>query len=132
MKTSEDIVTLIAGFYCEQCTDSSQPNRDYTGEFMSLLRRLHDRVFPGYAFDREQLLAQAQAQAQLRGNPRAVHNYYPVLLKFAPLAGNGSPLVLHLGGVSAGGLLGLWAEERVINEQIQSALREGEGKGSGH
>src|ERR1035437_3449471 len=75
MKTSENIVTLIAGFFCEQCTDSSQPNRDYTGEFMSLLRRLHDRVFPDYRFDQGQLLA--QIQAQLRGNSRVVHGYYP-------------------------------------------------------
>ena len=86
MKTNEDIMTLIAGFYAEQCGNSPQPNPSCTGEFMSLLRSLHGRVFPGYRFDEAQLLA--QAQAQLRGNSRAVQGYHMIILKFAPLGAN--------------------------------------------
>jgi hypothetical protein len=126
---SEDIVTLIIRFYAEQ-RGGEIANRNHTAEFMSLLRRLHHQVFPGYRLDEAQLLA--QAQAQLRGNSRAVQGYHAIILKFAPLAANARPLFIHLGGMSKWGPHGLFAEDRVINEQIQSALGYGERKGLGY
>jgi hypothetical protein len=129
--SEHDLLMIIAEFYGDQYHGHPmRPGVDGNAPLLALLGRLHDRVFPDYAFDQEQVLA--QAAAQLRGNSRVVKNYYPVHFRFPPLSGNGKPLALSIGVVegrdSGTNTLGLWAEDPVINERIQSVLTEGEKK----
>lgn len=129
MKTTNDLVTLVAGFYAERYAGHPfQPNRDYTAEMLSLFGRLQQRAFPGHLFDPAQFLA--QADAQLHGNELAVRNYHPISFHLAPLTGSGSPLVIHMGATStpatSNGTLTLWTENQAINDGIQSVFGDGE------
>lgn len=124
MKTGKDLPALIRGFYALQTEGHNTGHYEGT-DFVALLRRLYLRAFSDYQWDIQEILA--QAQAQLRANKEAVEYRRPVRFKFASLSG-GSPLVIAIGVVPGGTTLGLWAEDPVINEQIQMVLRETEKK----
>ncbi|HXP61967.1 MAG TPA: hypothetical protein VN829_15840 [Dongiaceae bacterium] len=121
-----DLMDIIAEFYGDQYHGHPmRPNVDGNAPLLALLSRLHERVFPDYLFDPEQVLA--QGAAQLRGNSRVVENYLPVRFRFPPLTGNGKPLVLF-SGINDGGF-SLWAEDPVVNRRLQGVLREMEKEG---
>jgi len=125
MKNTLDIIDLIAGFYAVTY-DNRTLDRDYRAELVGLLRHLHERAFPGYKFDSKDLLA--QAERQLRGDDRAVENFDTVSFHFKPLSG-GDNLVIHIGAIGEtashpNGTLGVWTDDRAIDAQIQSILKE--------
>lgn len=126
MKNTINIIDIIAGFYAVTYENRTL-DRDYRAEFVGLIRHLHERAFPGYKFDPKELLA--QAERQLRGNEWAMEHYDTVSFQFEPLSGGGDKLVIKSGatGVTAehpDGTLGIWANDKDIDAQIQSILKE--------
>jgi len=126
MKTiTNDLVITIAGFYAAMYGERIG-NRDYTSEMLCVFDELHRRAFAGYQFDFGQCLA--QARTQLWGNELALRNYYTIGFRFAPLSGEGEPLVIRMGATNAlgkpNGTLGIWTEDPAINDAIQRVLGE--------
>lgn len=120
---SNDLVTLIAGFYA---TMFGRPvgDHDYTTEMLGVFDQLQQQAFPGYRFDPVQVCV--QATVQLLGKEPAVRNYHPINLRFAPLARDDDPLVIRMGAHSTPahpeGTLTIWTEDPAINARIQSVL----------
>jgi len=119
--TSDKLATLIAGFYAETYGERIV-SRDDTSKMLALFARLQQQAFPGYLFQPAQFLT--QAKTQLVGNRKALHNYHPLSFRFAPLSGQGEPMVIDIGVMEAepNNILGIRAENPATNDRIQSVL----------
>ena len=90
-----DLMDIIAEFYGDQYHGHPRrPNVDGNAPLLALLSRLHERVFPDYSLDPEQVLAGGPG---LRGNSRVVITCLCVF--FSPATG---ALVLFTGSIDGG------------------------------
>ncbi len=126
MKNTTEPDSIIGRFFAAMYGNDNI-NHHYKGKFVEQLRHLREQAFPGYKFDPDELLA--QAERQLRGNELALRNFYAFNIQFEPLSGKGDKLVINIGSTCKtadhpNGTLGIWTANQGVNAQIQSLLKE--------